>query len=335
MSAIGMNTKGMKTTGMKTLRTLALTLALTLIVGVAGVTPAWAKPKEEIFIPPKEKILEPFTNDKCLKNCHGEKNLYSASITGEKVSLHVDVKGFILSTHGQKGIACIDCHVGADPNSHPRTGYPIPDCRACHSAKPGSELYPPNALEALKAKGIKPPPNRSLQGEVWMKTKHAWAWSEGKPGAPFCSDCHTAHYVKKAYDPSSKVNSANIVATCTKCHVAQKTGLKEVGQGLAGLRIAGHGKADISTRYAADQCLSCHQGEGAHGEKELRDVGCPNCHNAKSDRKFHLLTAFDEEGPSAVLAVFYSILFWGGAILIGFILLFFGFTNIYRADDES
>ena len=70
------------------------------------------------FVPPAEPIPEPYTNETCLKNCHGEPTFAGVDEQGREREMFVDTLGYVMSTHGQKGIWCIDCQQGADPNTH-------------------------------------------------------------------------------------------------------------------------------------------------------------------------------------------------------------------------
>ena len=294
------------------------------------------------FLPPKEKIEKPYTNEKCLKNCHEVPGFGAGTLSGVLRDLQVDPKGFLLSIHGQKGIECLDCHVDADPNFHPRTGYTKVDCRACHSEKPPEGIYPPDALKRLEAKGIKPPPKESLKGEGWMKTAHAKAWLAGNPAAPSCAGCHTAHYQRQAKNPGSTVNRENLAAMCGSCHVDQVRAYN-VGGLLARFRIAGHGKGDLSNRHDVSECLSCHQGEAAHGEETVTKQTCPACHRVppKEERaKQGVTVASLHSRPMAAdqpvakgLHWAYLAAFWGGVAGLAVFVLFMGFSTLYRSKD--
>ncbi len=310
--------------------------AVIVLLGLA--CPAWgATEMAPGFRPPEKRIEKPYTNDKCLKNCHGEPGFKAGDETGRLRDLVVEPKGFVRSIHGQKGVECIDCHVDADPNFHPRTGYRKVDCRACHSKTPPADAYPPDALKRLEAKGIKPPPEKSQKAEGWMKTKHAKAWEAGKENAPFCSGCHTAHAVRPAKDPASTVNPANWAATCGACHPDQvRTG--GVGGALARFRIGAHGKGDLSNIYDVSRCVSCHQGEAAHGETTVTGQSCPRCHRVAEERgtqyaSLHIRPGSPQQPLARVLSWVYAAVFWGGVGAATLFVVFLGFTSLYRRDD--
>ncbi|GAB4261679.1 MAG: hypothetical protein Kow0092_11420 [Deferrisomatales bacterium] len=297
------------------------------------------------FLPPKERIEKPYTNDKCLDKCHGVVGFAAGDAAGVKRSLYVDGQAFHLSIHGQKGVECVDCHYGADPNFHPRPGYPRVDCRACHSKVPPPDVYPPEALQRLEAKGIKPPPEESRKAESWMKTVHARAWAEGNPAAPFCSHCHTAHAVRRRDDPASTVHPDRLAQTCGACH-ADQVRAYDVGGLLARFRIGAHGKGDLSNRYAVTECLACHQGEGAHGEETVTGQACPTCHRVPKAKpgapqvqlaSLHIRPLAADQPLARALRWLYTALFWGVAAAAALTLTFLGFSSLYRKDggDES
>lgn len=306
---------------------LILPFALTLTAAVAFAT---------TFVPPKERIEKPYTNQKCLKDCHGEKTLAAGAPDGSKRSLHVDLDLYFESTHGQKGLWCIDCHQGADPNEHPRAGMPVVDCRACHSEKPPEGVFPADTASVFKEREIKPPEKKSLKGDGWTGSVHGLAAAKGVENPPVCKTCHTAHYVRKAADPASTVNAARLPETCGKCHGAQ-TEAKDPGGWLARFSIAGHGKGDFSQAYSECRCLSCHQGAAAHGEETVTGQSCPSCHRPGERIKegkdgFHIKVGAGE-GAGFYARAAYDVLFWGGAAGFLVAVLFWGITSIYRKQD--
>ncbi|GAB6063541.1 hypothetical protein [Deferrisoma palaeochoriense] len=311
----------------------AVIVAVLLALGAT----AWAEEMAPGFKPPAEKIEKPYTNDKCLKNCHGVPGFSAGGPAGELRDLFVDAQAFVFSTHGQKGVECIDCHRDADPNFHPRTGYPDVDCRACHAKTPPEGAYPPDALKALEAKGIKPPPEEARKAEGWLNTKHGQAWARGDEKAPFCPDCHTAHRIRKADDPASTVNRANLAETCGRCHADQVAGGR-VGVWLARFRVGAHGKGDLTNRYDATECVSCHQGEAAHAEETVTGQACPNCHRVPEERgrevaSLHIRPNSAEQPLARALSWLYEAGFWAGvgALVLG--VVFWGFTSLFRRDD--
>jgi len=302
-------------------------------------TAAAAAEEKSAFPTPREKIEKPYTNDKCIKNCHGETTLRAGGRNGEKRDLHVDLDGFFESIHGTRGLWCIDCHFGADPNFHPREGYALVDCRACHSDKPPENVFPPNAASIFALRDIKPPPKEARKGDSWTTSVHGAAWSEGNRNAPFCSGCHTAHYVRPVEDRLSTVNPCNLPKTCGACHEGQVKSV-DAGGMLARWSIAGHGKGDFSETYSESQCLSCHQGQAAHGEKTVTGKACPNCHRpaeriAAGEKGFHLIVGENADLTGLALRFGYNLIFWGALAAAAAAAFFWGVTSIYRKDERD
>ncbi len=292
-----------------------------------------------VLWPPEKVIERPYTNETCLKDCHGVPGFAAGGAAGELRNLHVDPLGYVFSVHAQKGVECVDCHRDADPNVHPRTGYPEVDCRACHSETPPPGVYPPDGLARLAEKGIERPPPESRKGDNWVQTKHAKGWLEGKPGAAFCDDCHTAHYVRRSADPLSSVNRCNLGETCGACHEQQVRAF-DAGGALARFRIGAHGKGDLSNRYAVTECLACHQGQAAHGEETVTGQACPTCHQvpealpAVAYASLHIKPLDPDQPLARLLRWAYRAGLWGGVAGAGVLLVFLGFSALYRKGAE-
>jgi len=184
---------------------------------------------------------------------------------------------------------------------------------------------------------VAPPPKESQKAEGWMKTVHAKLWAEGKADAPFCPQCHTAHAVRRASDPDSAVNRANLDETCGACHADEARSF-DVGGALARWRLSGHGKGDLANRYADDECLSCHQGEAAHGEETVTGQRCPECHRpaAKIEAKtggFHIRVGEKATLTGKIARIGYNLLFWGAIAVVLLLALLWGFTARFGSGD--
>lgn len=293
-----------------------------------------------MFPPVREKIPEPYTNDKCLKNCHGEKGFGANAAPGRREALYLDPDAFAASMHGQKNLQCIDCHPGSDPNFHPRTGYPKAQCAACHSRDPAPGTFPPDALAMLAKKGIERPPVESRNAEDYRATAHGIAHAAGRADAPTCATCHSAHAVQPAFDPRSTVNAANLLATCGACH-ADRIENYSVGGALARFRISGHGKGDFSNAYSPTACLSCHPEQGAHGKKAGPAPVCPTCHRppavegAKAPVPFHLVADPEAGTTTSVLGLLYTGGLWAAGALVSALLLLFGVSALLPRRDDA
>lgn len=107
---------------------------------------------------------------------------------------------------------CTDCH-GVHNIQDPRTAQfrvNTPDlCAGCHAdprrmSKYGlsTDVY---SLYRTSWHGV----DISVYKENWPTIWHTSA---------VCTDCHGVHDIRKTDDPASKVNPANLLATCQKCH---------------------------------------------------------------------------------------------------------------------
>jgi cytochrome b subunit of formate dehydrogenase len=96
----------------------------------------------------------------------------------------------------------------------------------------------------------------------YEKSVHAHAVKSGKEEAAICIDCHGAHEMKKASDPTSRVAKKNIAGTCGGCHVDI---VDQYSQSV-------HGKAVANGVLAAATCTDCH---GEHNILSPKDANSP------------------------------------------------------------
>ncbi len=199
--------------------------------------------------------------------------------------LEVPVEEFTRSVHGSE-MTCLDCHTGVRGADHQTVkGAGAVDCSRCHAQE---------NLHGLKA---------------------------GEDLRPGCQSCHPPHSILKKDHPSSSVYPQNLRKTCKGCHPAEcgETGWLEW---LPSLRVASHGKQDFGVSYDKNNCLGCHQGQAAHGEKgPLNDQDCHRCHlppkgqppllgyiHPKADFKTH---------PGIMMAGIFYLIFLGVLLFAG------------------
>jgi formate dehydrogenase gamma subunit len=231
------------------------------------------------------------------KDCHGTHDILAAGDGQSFVSrTHLsetcgtchssEVSHFSRSAHGQalaagvKGApACIDCH--GEHNIEPVTSKDSPvykarvakTCESCHLDNPDVR-----ARVGPSAGFI-----RSYESSV-----HGQALAEGNLNAATCSDCHGAHDMKKASDPTSLVSKLKIPETCAKCH----------GDVAEVYDASVHGKAILKGNKDAPVCTDCH-GEhqilaptDPHSRVAATNVStqvCATCHNSlQLTRKYAL-----------------------------------------------
>ncbi len=101
-----------------------------------------------------------------------------------------------------------------------------------------------------------------------------------------CLDCHAG--IK---DTTHEETEGSGFVDCGCCHGEGKPG-KSTGffTFLSSLKIRSHKKQDFSRSYEKTNCLGCHQGQAAHGEKE--PVNRDNCYICHMKMKDSMLTGY-------------------------------------------
>lgn len=91
-----------------------------------------------------------------------------------------------------------------------------------------------------------------------------------------CQDCHTN--VRDDAHTSEEGSGAVPGESCKGCHPAA-FGEVDSFSWLPSFQIASHAKQDFAHAYEMENCVGCHQGRAAHGEKEpIDDQNCYQCH---------------------------------------------------------
>lgn len=187
------------------------------------------------------------------------------------------------SVHGQNGIGCAGCH-GGNPTSDEITvamsaaaGYigkldrttSVGVCGNCHADVERMRQYqlPTDQLVKYRA---------SVHGRRLLTAQDT--------RVAICVDCHGAHDVKKASDPTAAVYPLNVPKLCASCHADVKlmelydipTNQFEVYQASV------HGKALLLNQdMRAPTCASCHGSHDAKPPQSFEVVGvCGKCHTA-------------------------------------------------------
>jgi hypothetical protein len=183
------------------------------------------------------------TADECMV-CHSDATL-THDVGGKTVSLHVDPQAFKDSMHGSM-FTCVDCHTDVKTSPHETTPKTL-TCATCHADQQAAY-------------------DRSFHG----KSVHA-----GNSKAATCVDCHGGpHELLPASDRKSRVNHANIPATCGACH-SQKFVMQDGGQSaqmVASYAESVHGHAVAAGSEKAAVCTDCH---GAHEILDAKDSKSP------------------------------------------------------------
>lgn len=155
----------------------------------------------------------------------------------------ISLDAYKASVHALASVTCQDCHVQVVDEGHKTaTGSGRVDCGQCHEQQ--------NRHGLRAEKGVRPP----------------------------CYACHSRHAILAKNNPDSWVHPENLDETCGTCHPAQ-TGNAGFFSWLGSVQVRSHGKQDLGREYDPGDCLGCHQGQAAHGEKSLlNDRKCHECH---------------------------------------------------------
>jgi hypothetical protein len=154
----------------------------------------------------------------------------------------ISLTEFKNSAHG-KDLRCLDCHSGVRDESHQtRSGSGVVRCGSCHE----------------------------------QENRHG-SQAKGR-SRPQCFDCHTRHGILPKTYPKSSVHPGQLSKTCRTCHPAE-CGETDYWSRFLSWRVKSHKKQDFSRAFEDTNCLGCHQGKAAHGEKGPIDhQSCYKCH---------------------------------------------------------
>jgi predicted CXXCH cytochrome family protein len=207
-------------------------------------------------------FYEDSLDDGFCMGCHGRPELTRAA-DGAVDSLYVDPSDLLVSAHGP-GIPCVRCHVNVNIRNDPvcRDSGPV-DCSICHAGE--VEEY---------GSGI-----------------HGTLHAQGDPNAPYCTDCHGDHAIRRKEDLASPIFARNIPDLCAECHrEGEKAAVRYEGTQrhiVAHYNMSIHGKGlRESGLMVTAVCSSCHTG---HRELPASDPGssvhrdniaktCAQCH---------------------------------------------------------
>ncbi len=149
--------------------------------------------------------------------------------------------------------ACLDCHASpclTDANGLAAAGRKVrlaDLCTRCHVENPdvaGRTLYGTPFITSYR------------------DSVHGRALYGGNAQAPTCADCHDAHMVGRAVNPTSTISRGNIVKNCAQCHAdAAESYLTSV-----------HASALVRGHRLAPTCTDCH---GEHNIMAPTDPGAP------------------------------------------------------------
>jgi len=206
-----------------------------------------------------------YAADECLI-CHSAMSGKVKTAKGDVVDVHVDAGAFEGSVHGS--FECTGCHVNFTSGPHTPPGGKLD--RQITALVPFTSKKSKSSPAALAAcvnchKPIYDDLKASVHGENIFAKKEA--------DAPLCLDCHgNPHYIVPKADPRSRVNHANMLETCGRCHeneeIVNKYGLSPYV--IEKYKESFHGKKYILGHKRVPICNDCH---GAH---LITKVDAPN-----------------------------------------------------------
>jgi hypothetical protein len=188
--------------------------------------------------------------DRCLA-CHAKPDLGTVTVNGEEKSLTVDVDAWRGSMHSR--MDCTSCHAGFQAREHTAEetqGWyeqaKLTACSDCHSSE--FKMYDQSFHgDLVMGQGSKEAPAcgdchgshaivdptttefresvpevcgrcHGEKEETYLDTYHGKSVRLGDISRAVCTDCHGYHKILPQSNPDSTVSSANVVATCGKCH---------------------------------------------------------------------------------------------------------------------
>jgi len=182
------------------------------------------------------------SNEDCLE-CHSDKELTKTMDDTLEVLLFIDQEKFSNSVHG--GFDCIECHNNIEDIPHDEQ-LPHPDCNQCHDDV----------------------------AEEYLQSYHGQGLQKGDEDAPYCWDCHSAHYVYSKDDTLSTIHLTKETETCARCHADPRIVKKyhiPIANPSESYKTSIHFKAIMERGSTeAPGCADCH---GAHN---LQTANNPN-----------------------------------------------------------
>jgi hypothetical protein len=159
-------------------------------------------------------------------------------------------KAFQEDVHAVAGLTCEACHMQSArrPGTYdaPRRVDIAPLCARCHSDAAYMRQFDPQV--------------RIDQFAQYLTSVHGKKMVAGETRVATCSDCPTAHGVRRAGDARSPVAPLNVATTCARCH-ADAARMTPCGRDAAPFRdgsFSGHGRVFLVDRsfYCFGACSS-------------------------------------------------------------------------------
>jgi cytochrome b subunit of formate dehydrogenase len=229
-----------------------------------------------LTLAPGPHALAAPTNADCLA-CHGDDETLSMTRGGHRVSLWM--KPGVLSGSAHAKVACVECHVGFDPDEEPhrKTITPVACTGSCHGNVAAKHTF-----------------HEAMVTEAFRKS-----------GAGACKSCHGTHDVRRAaHGASVAADAKHPDAACEPCHRTE----------VEHYRRSAHGRAAAQGMPEAPTCVSCHEkgvvtgaGPTTVDRKVEQEKLCLSCHlddpkvRARVGPKAGFIAAYDKSVHGAAL----------------------------------
>ena len=200
--------------------------------------------------------------------------------------------------HAAEGLTCESCHTARvrrpAPYEAPRRTDIAPLCARCHSDAAYMRQFSRQV--------------RIDQFAQYLTSVHGRKMTAGETQVATCSDCHSAHGVRRVSDARSPVAPPNAARTCARCHAdaARMTPFGRDAAPYADWSASVHAAALLKRGDAsAPTCNTCHGSHGATppGVSEVAGV-CAQCHVREAElfRQGPKKAIFEAIGQSECLA---------------------------------
>lgn len=178
-----------------------------------------------------------YADQMCMK-CHADPDI-SVEVNGKKRSLYVDPREVASSAHNQH--SCIKCHTQVNVMNDPvcLSSGPV-DCSVCHAENVNNYYL-------------------SIHGQLNV---------QNDPDAPYCTDCHGKHLMKRKVNLTSRTFAQNIPSLCADCH--------QKGKKAAERMVKEH---NVNTNVINNYTMSIH-GKGLLQSGLMVTATCVDCHTA-------------------------------------------------------
>ncbi|MBI4886301.1 MAG: cytochrome c3 family protein [Acidobacteria bacterium] len=172
--------------------------------------------------------------------------------------------------HAAAGLTCVACHTSGVAGAYaaPARTSVAPLCARCHSDAAFMRRFDPQV--------------RIDQFLQYQTSTHGRRMAAGETRVATCTDCHSAHGVRRVTDPRSPVAPLNVTMTCARCH-GDPVRMKAFGREAtppADWAASVHAAALLKRGdTSAPTCAACHGSHGATppGVTAVANV-CAQCH---------------------------------------------------------